>query len=299
MSSQIRILQGPNEGTTFELNNQFIRIGSDSSNEICLAGAGIPAAAMVLEFQSATKSYRIHDRSHGRLFLNGQPLPSNGEIIWEHHSKVSIEDMMTLVLENKTETMDMPLPPPLPAYEASSVSKQPKSSPPPIKKTEISRSEPKAAKTEPKPRQTSSPVRLTSQPAAKNKTMEMIQMIGIIVVAGLICGGILYWNSHSDSEGDRHTVRSYSALTSELYSAVQNKTMPQKYMDTLTYGREGEKKSPQQTLKSYIEMKQDILLKKEKKNYVQNYLDDDLLGYISQRIGYLQRQLTKNNKRKS
>jgi hypothetical protein len=290
MASQIRILHGSNVGTVFELQHQFIRIGSDSGNEICLTGVGIPAVAMVLELMPAKKAYRLYDRSHGRLLLNGKPLSGNGETIWEHQEKISIDDIVTLVIEDKTATADIPLPPLQPTPQTLSRQSKP---PLPTLANETKRTTTPKQKTitpEQKPRQASPPIRLTSHHATKNKTMETVQMIGVIVIAGLVCYGIIYLNNPHVTKSEQHAVRPYSALAAELYGAVQEKTMPQKYMDILTYGREGEKKSPKKTLKAYIEMKQEILLKKEKINAVPNQLDNDLLEYINQRIGYLQKQ---------
>ncbi len=327
MASRLRILRGSNEGATFDLGTQFIRIGSDSGGEIRLSGTGIPSVALILEVHAPTKSYRIHDRTHGRLLLGGEPLTGSSPTPWNPSLELSIDDVVTLILEDASTVSDaaVPMPPPLPGRPVepskasetailteSAIRRPPLGSTPApaagagATKSPAKGTNPKDSKRPNEPAPTTVSTAETPEPAfrlassaavpVKNKTLEMIQMLTIIVLAGIACWGILFFGTETTSSDQGPPVRSFERLSDELWKEVEAKRLPVKYMDTLQRGRSNEKQTPRQTLESYLEMKQDILVRQKEPRYVANSLDEPLLNYLSHRIGVLQQALTKKKK---
>ena len=296
MALRLRITHGLNEGATFGLGSRFVRVGSDPGNEIRLSGTGIPKIALVLEQNAATGGYRIHDRSHGRLSLDGKPISQGASTPWEPSKELSVDGIVSLVLEDDNSiSPPEPLRPgpteertkPKPPYEPES-----KADESPRKKTPSQSSAGLDARTEPS-------LRLTAKASSKNKFLEIVQIVGILLATGGICWGILYIGSPPPAVEKQKRIQ-FDSLADDLWAATRqrNHPLPARYMEILTQGRVGEDRDPRLTLDLYTEMKQDILSRR--KNGSKNInvdLENRLLEYLNQRIPVLQRKLSQKKKK--
>lgn len=302
MALRLRITQGLNEGATFELGGRFVRIGSDPGNEIRLSGTGIPKIALVLEQNAASGVYRIHDRSHGRLTLANLPIPEGGSAAWEISSELSIDGIVSLVLEDSGPA------PPVSKPEPITESVRPRPTNEKAVTRPPSQPEPKGGETPQKKKAlpptdrdatSDAALRLTGKASSKNPVLEIVQIMGVLLATAGICWGILYVGSPPQTVEQQKNIQ-FDSLADDLWTATRqpNQPLPSQYMEIMTQGRIGEDRDPLSTLNSYTEMKQDILSRrKDGMKNINIDLEDRLLEYLNQRIPILQRKLSQKKKK--
>jgi len=255
MPARIHVSQGVLKGTVFEIQKNFIRVGSDLSSDICLPSPDIPGSTFILEFDIREKEYRVFCRSDDTTYYNGRLIAEGTKFVWKPGLSLSIANHAVLELET-----------------------DPDPTPIPMESNREKRIRDFAFDYESQTQGQTQANRQSAKNATAKKGTDVAQLIKLLVTIACIAAiPILFLvkNNMGDSEKPK-TVLTYSELEEKVMDACESGELPRLYMQRLITANRLESVSLEKSLEEYHHLR-DLLLSYQKNDDDVDSGSDDIV----------------------